>query len=216
MQSLTSYNSENQEDVINLASNSPKKRAGRRKFHETRHPVFRGVRRRNDSWVCEVRDPNKKNSRIWLGTYPFLEMAARAHDVAAMALRGRLACLNYADSAWRLPVPASTNREDIQRAAAEAAEAFRPKEEAAVATVEPPENVFSMVDDNIETFMDDDEASYGMHGLMGSMAEVWMTIKLSYGMHGLMGSMAEGLMLPLPQYRDDLGGVGAGMSLWSF
>ncbi|KAG8381363.1 hypothetical protein BUALT_Bualt06G0114500 [Buddleja alternifolia] len=69
------------------------------------HPVFCGVRRRNDSWVCEVREPNKKNSRIWLGTYPFLEMAAHAHDVAAMALRGRLACLNYVDSAWRLPVP---------------------------------------------------------------------------------------------------------------
>ncbi|KAG8381384.1 hypothetical protein BUALT_Bualt06G0116600 [Buddleja alternifolia] len=196
MKTLTSYNSENQEDVINLASNSPKKRAGRRKFHETRHPVFRGVRRRNDSWVCEVRDPNKKNSRIWLGTYPFLEMAARAHDVAAMALRGRLACLNYADSAWRLPVPASANREDIQRAAAEAAEAFRPKEEVAVAAVEPPENVFLMVGDSIETFMDDDEALYGMHGLMGSMAE--------------------GLMLPLPHYRDDVGGVDADMSLWSF
>ncbi|KAG8381379.1 hypothetical protein BUALT_Bualt06G0116100 [Buddleja alternifolia] len=89
MQTLTSYNSGVQEDVINLASNSPKKRAGRRKFHQTRHPVFRGVRRRNDSWVCEVREPNKKNSRIWLDTYPFLEMAARAHDVAAMALRGR-------------------------------------------------------------------------------------------------------------------------------
>jgi len=53
-------------------------------------------------------------------------MAARAHDVAALALRGRNACLNFADSASRLPVPATTETRDIQKAAAEAAEAFRP------------------------------------------------------------------------------------------
>ncbi|KAG8381390.1 hypothetical protein BUALT_Bualt06G0117200 [Buddleja alternifolia] len=199
-------NNNEEPNVINLASNSPKKRAGRKKFKETRHPVYRGVRRRNSNWVCEVREPNKKNSRIWLGTYPTLEMAARCHDVAAMALRGRSACLNYADSAWRLPVPASTNREDIQRAAVEAAEAFRPQDEAAVATVESPENVFSSMDNNnnIETtkentsssFMDDDDEAL-------------------LGMHGLLASMAEGLMLPPPQYNDDVERE-ADVSLWSF
>ncbi|KAI9070906.1 hypothetical protein K1719_047136 [Acacia pycnantha] len=54
------------------------------------------------------------------------DMAARASDVAAIALRGQLACLNFADSTWRLPLPASTEVKDIQKAAAEAAEAFRP------------------------------------------------------------------------------------------
>ncbi|KEH26594.1 putative transcription factor AP2-EREBP family [Medicago truncatula] len=109
-----------------LAESCPKKPAGRKKFKETRHPVYRGVRKRNlDKWVCEMREPNKK-TRIWLGTFPTAEMAARAHDVAAMALRGRYACLNFADSVWRLPIPASAEAKDIQRAAAEAAEAFRP------------------------------------------------------------------------------------------
>ncbi|CAL0300728.1 unnamed protein product [Lupinus luteus] len=41
------------EEVL-LAASHPKKRAGRKKFNETRHPVYRGVRRRNSGkWVCE-------------------------------------------------------------------------------------------------------------------------------------------------------------------
>ncbi|KAK4794067.1 hypothetical protein SAY86_012061 [Trapa natans] len=117
------------EEVVLLASSRFKKRAGRRVFKETRHPVYRGVRRRNnDKWVCELREP-RKNTRIWLGTYPTAEMAARAHDVGAMALRGKGACLNFADSAWRLHLPGSTDAAVIRRAAMEAAVAFRPSEE---------------------------------------------------------------------------------------
>ncbi|KAJ4915593.1 Dehydration-responsive element-binding protein 1F [Raphanus sativus] len=115
-------------DEIMLAEMTPKRRAGRRVFKETRHPVYRGIRRRNgDKWVCEVREPIHQR-RIWLGTYPTADMAARAHDVAALALRGRSACLNFADSAWRLPAPESTDPDVIRRVAAEAAEMFRPTE----------------------------------------------------------------------------------------
>ncbi|KAL8519400.1 hypothetical protein ACS0TY_010367 [Phlomoides rotata] len=161
------------EQVI-LASNNPKKRAGRKKFRETRHPVYRGVRQRGSGkWVCEVREPNKK-TRIWLGTFPTADMAARAHDVAAIAFRGRSACLNFADSVWRLPIPESSDAKDIQKAAAEAAEAFRP----------PQANLESE-----NALLRDEEALFGMHDF---------DFELLYNMaEGLM-------MLPPPHYDDDV------------
>ncbi|XVF69115.1 hypothetical protein PTKIN_Ptkin11bG0054900 [Pterospermum kingtungense] len=103
-----------------------KRKAGRKKFKETRHPVFRGVRKRKgNKWVCEVREPHKK-TRIWLGTFPTPVMAARAYDVAALALRGKSAALNFTDSASILPRAKSCSPKDIQTAALAAADAFRP------------------------------------------------------------------------------------------
>ncbi|KAK1309799.1 Dehydration-responsive element-binding protein 1B [Acorus calamus] len=75
-----------------------KRKTGRRKFRETRHPVYRGVRARDGGrWVCEVREPGKK-TRVWLGTYTDPESAARAHNVAALALHGASAQLNFPES----------------------------------------------------------------------------------------------------------------------
>ncbi|XP_060180038.1 dehydration-responsive element-binding protein 1F-like [Lycium barbarum] len=121
----TSSSSAQDEGLFLLASCQPKRRTGRKKFKETRHPIYRGVRRRNNNkWVCELREPSQQK-RIWLGTYPTPKMAARAHDVAALALRGNLATLNFADSRWRLPMPVSKDPKDLRQTAVKAAEAFR-------------------------------------------------------------------------------------------
>jgi hypothetical protein len=134
--SSSSGSSSSETKPASWSSSSPqpakKRPAGRTKFRETRHPVFRGVRRRAPAgrWVCEVRVPGRRGCRLWLGTYVTAVAAARAHDAAMLALGGfSPARLNFPDSAWLLAVPrfpaGSADLADVRRAAVEALAEFQ-------------------------------------------------------------------------------------------
>uniref|UniRef100_A0ACD5YDI2 Uncharacterized protein n=1 Tax=Avena sativa TaxID=4498 RepID=A0ACD5YDI2_AVESA len=117
-------------------ASAAKRPAGRTKFRETRHPVYRGVRRRGTAgrWVCEVRVPGKRGARLWLGTYATAEAAARANDAAMLALGGRSATawLNFPDSAWLLAVSSAalSDLADVRRVAIEAVADFQRRQTA--------------------------------------------------------------------------------------
>nr|BBG31475.1 ethylene response factor 2 [Solidago canadensis var. scabra] len=123
----------------------------------TRHPVYHGIRCRAGKWVSEIREPNK-TSRIWLGTYPTPEMAAAAYDVAALALKGTYAVLNFPDSILSSTLPECPTADDIRAAAARAAAARAQTNQSGAGS-----------STNPGQYMDDD-AVFGMPNMLSDMA----------------------------------------------
>lgn len=167
-----------------------------------KHPVYRGIRFRSGKWVSEIREP-KKTTRVWLGTYTTPEMAAAAYDVAALALKGEEAALNFPDSAGSYTLPVSSSAAHIRIAAAAAAATVGAAAAAANAALKErekkEEKVCDVVGSSTTEFVDEEEL---------------------LNMPGLLVDMAKGMMVAPPWIgsppSDDSPENSDGESLWSY
>jgi len=211
------------------SSSSPqpakKRPAGRTKFRETRHPVFRGVRRRGAAgrWVCEVRVPGNRGARLWLGTYVAAAMLALGRG------RSGAGCLNFPDSARLLAVPppsALSGLDDARRAALEAVADFQRRFEAAAAVdevtsrVSAPPPLPDIVSGSAATSLEqvpvkaDEPAALDVEAFEPD----WFG---DMDLDAYYASLAEGLLMEPPPAASawehgDFGDGGADVALWSY
>ncbi|OWM79114.1 ethylene-responsive transcription factor ERF024-like [Punica granatum] len=208
-----------QHDIGNLSDysgiDSRKRKSGRKKFHETRHPVYRGVRERNGKWVCEMRDPHKK-SRIWLGTFTCPDMAARAYDVAALALKGDSANLNFPQPS--VPSPNLFKPRDMYSTHGALVEAPVSGDDDPVRILPSPSSSSPSLS-SFSTLNIDGEIMSGER-VQQKSARAYYDEEEIFNMPGLIVSLAEGLMISPPgmdygfSWPDDQADIEY-LSLWS-
>uniref|UniRef100_A0ACD5XY14 Uncharacterized protein n=1 Tax=Avena sativa TaxID=4498 RepID=A0ACD5XY14_AVESA len=223
------------------SSSHPKRPAGRTKFKETRHPVYRGVRRRGSAgrWVCEVRVPGKRGERLWLGTHVTAESAARAHDAAMLTLLGvrSATCLNFADSAWLLAVPSAlADLAAVRRAALAAVADFQRREAACCAAVVPVDEADTSSASGSSSSADDAGSSAtpqpceldglfevpeaAVLGMGSDMFEFEIDMSGDMDMGSYYADFAEGMLIepppPPPEFTEVCWHGGADSALWSY
>lgn len=166
-----------------------------------KHPMYRGIRCRSGKWVSEIREP-RKTTRIWLGTYPTPEMAAAAYDVAALALKGTEAVVNFPASVASYPLPASTSSADIRKAAAAAA---------SLKKAETKSSTSDQINQEITSHRNEEEMA----------PEEYVDEDVLLNMPNLLVDMAEGMLVSPPRIisttpSDDSPENSDGESLWSY